>query len=269
MLKIGDFAKISRVSVKALRYYDEIGLLKPSQIDKFSSYRYYTFDQLPRLNRILALKDLGLSLDQIAVLLDENLSIDEMHGMLRLKQAELQQIVQEEQARLDRVAARLRQIEQEGRLPEYEVILKRVDPMLIAAASGVIPNLETIEQVFGRLFGLLDAHVCSRMAGPPVALYFDMDERQEDIHVEIAYPVQPNTPGTPEITVYDLPGIEAACTIHRGAFDGLGNAYCSLITWIQTSGYRTLSPSREIYLHFDLMTPVNHITEIQIPVVKV
>jgi DNA-binding transcriptional MerR regulator len=110
--KIGEFSRISRVSVKTLRYYDEIGLLTPVRVDRFTGYRYYSADQLPRLNRTLALKDLGLSLEQIAALLDDDLPPAEIRGMLRLKRVEIQQHLEEEQARLARIEARLEQIEQ-------------------------------------------------------------------------------------------------------------------------------------------------------------
>jgi DNA-binding transcriptional MerR regulator len=112
MFKIGEFSRISQVSAKTLRYYDEIGLLTPARVDRFTGYRYYSADQLPRLNRILALKDLGLSLEQIAALLDDDLPPAEIRGMLRLKRVEIQQHLEEEQARLARVEARLKQIEQ-------------------------------------------------------------------------------------------------------------------------------------------------------------
>ena len=91
MLKIGDFSKLSLVSVKALRYYDERGLLKPARVDPSTGYRFYSVSQLSRLNRILALKDLGLDLSQIAQLLDLELTPDQIRGMLRLKQVELHQ----------------------------------------------------------------------------------------------------------------------------------------------------------------------------------
>ncbi|MCG2769146.1 MAG: helix-turn-helix domain-containing protein, partial [Anaerolineae bacterium] len=103
MFKIGEFSKLSQVAVKTLRYYDEIGLLKPAEVDRFTSYRYYSAAQLPRLHRILALKDLGLSLAQVARLLDGDLPSEQIRGMLRMKQVQLQQQVQEEQARLARV----------------------------------------------------------------------------------------------------------------------------------------------------------------------
>ena len=117
MFKIGDFSKLSQVSVKTLRYYDELGLLKPVEVDRFTGYRYYSADQLPRLNGIRALQDLGLTLEQIADLLDQGLPAAQLRGMLRLKQAELKEQVREEQARLARVETRLKQIEQEGMVP--------------------------------------------------------------------------------------------------------------------------------------------------------
>src|SRR5688572_13818303 len=119
MLKIGDFSRISQVTVKALRYYDEIGLLRPVHVDDFTGYRYYAVDQLPRLNRILALKELGFTLEQIAAALSEGVTAEQLRGMLRLKRAEIQQRMQEEQDLLGRVEVRLQQIEQEGTMSAY------------------------------------------------------------------------------------------------------------------------------------------------------
>src|SRR5438046_710646 len=117
MLKISHFARIGRVSIKTLRYYDSVGLLKPARVDDLTGYRYYTSEQLPRLHHILALKDLGFSLQQIAEALRAGLAPGELQHLLCKKQAELEQRVREEQARLERVRARLRQIEQEGMRP--------------------------------------------------------------------------------------------------------------------------------------------------------
>ncbi len=96
MIRIGDFSRLSRVSIKTLRYYDEMGLFKPVDVDRLTGYRYYSASQLPRLNRILALRDLGLSLEQIARVLDEGVSSEQLRGMLRLKRAELQQHIADE-----------------------------------------------------------------------------------------------------------------------------------------------------------------------------
>ena len=104
MFKIGDFSRLSMVSVKALRFYDKLGMLKPERVDEFTGYRYYSTSQLARLNRILAMKDMGLSLEQIALLLDNEPTPDQIRGMLLLKQSELQQQIIDSQARLVRIA---------------------------------------------------------------------------------------------------------------------------------------------------------------------
>ena len=80
MIRIGDFSKLSRISVKTLRYYDEMGLLKPVEVDPFTGYRLYEYSQLSTLNRILALKDLGFSLEEIGRHLDDGLSTEQMRG---------------------------------------------------------------------------------------------------------------------------------------------------------------------------------------------
>ena len=126
MLKIGDFSRLGQVSVRMLRHYDELGLLKPVKVDHLTGYRYYAMDQLPRLHRIVALKELGFWLDQIARLLSSELSSEQIEGMLLLKRAEVEQQVRAEQTRLAHVEMRLRHIQREGVLPPYEGVLKRV-----------------------------------------------------------------------------------------------------------------------------------------------
>ena len=128
-LKIGNFARVCQVSVSALRYYDEAGLLSPSHVESWTGYRHYDLDQIRTLNRILALKDLGLSLEQIRQLLREEVPAEQMRVMLRLKQSELEEEAREIRERLARVEARIQHIEMEGKMPEYDVVMKRVDPI--------------------------------------------------------------------------------------------------------------------------------------------
>src|SRR3954452_4891476 len=125
MIKIGEFSRLVQVPVPTLRYYDQMGLLKPVVVDRFTGYRYYEAGQVPRLNRILALKGLGFSLEQIGLALAEGLTPEEMRGMLRLRHAELSQQVVAAQSRLREVEVRLRQIEREARLATYDVLVKQ------------------------------------------------------------------------------------------------------------------------------------------------
>src|SRR5689334_20706419 len=159
MFKIGDFSRLSRlVSVRALRYYEEVGLLKPVRVDRYTGYRYYSVSQLPRLNRILALKDLGFSLEQVEAVLT-SLSLDQLRGMLILKRAEVEQQVAQEQDRLARIAARLKQIEEENTMPNYEVVLKTVSPLLVAARRVTIPTNDQVPAYLGPAFTEVYDHI--------------------------------------------------------------------------------------------------------------
>ncbi len=273
MFKIGDFSKLSRVSIKTLRYYDELGLLKPVEVDRFTSYRYYSADQLSRLNRILALKDLGLSLEEIAQLLDDGLPAAQLRGMLRLKQVEARERVRDEQARLERVEARLRQIEEEGKMPTYEVVLKSVPPVKVASVRGIVPNYG--EQ--GPLWGELEPYLAQngiRPNAPCFAIYHDPEYRERDVDVEVCEPVDAAARGgTERVKIYELPAVATMATVvHHGAFTLFDQAYGALMKWVQMNGYRIVGPNREHYLHVE--EPVRNddprlVTEIQIPVEKV
>ena len=131
MLKIGEFAQLAQVTVKTLHHYDRLGLLNPAHIDRYTSYRYYTVEQLPRIHRIVALKELGLSLEQIDLMLDEEVPTEQIRGMLRLKQNEMQQQLRETRRQLAMIEFRLRMIEAETEFPQLDVVMKRLDPLRV------------------------------------------------------------------------------------------------------------------------------------------
>lgn len=143
VFKIGEFSQLSQVTVKTLHHYDDIGLLKPAHIDKFTSYRYYTLEQLPRVHRIMALKDLGLSLEQIGLMLNEEMPNDQIRGMLRLKQAEAQQQMRDVRQQLSMIEFRLRMIEAETNFPELDIVVKPLEP--ITSLSFFVPIPPTLE----------------------------------------------------------------------------------------------------------------------------
>jgi len=270
MLKIGDFSKLTFVSVKTLRYYDELGLLKPVRVDRESGYRYYTIDQLPRLNRILALKDLGLSLGQIAVLLRDELTAEHIRGILRLKLAETKERIREEEERRQRVEVRLKQIEMEGMLPMTEVIIKDLPEQYMACIRRTIPNYGVIGELFTELFGaIMPAGV--RPLGPTMAIYHDLEFKEEQCDVEVCIPVGRDLPGEGQpIRTRKLPGGKMACTIHTGPYENIGEAYSAVMSWLEANGYRLAGPQREVYLRGpgDTRNPQEYVTEIQAPVEK-
>ncbi|MDY6892214.1 MAG: MerR family transcriptional regulator [Chloroflexota bacterium] len=270
MLKIGDFSRLSRVTVKALRYYDEIGLLRPAEVDLFTGYRYYSVSQLPRLNRIVVLKNLGLSLEEIAQLLTDNLPSDQIRRMLRVKQAEIQQRVCEEQERLLRVEELLIRIEKEDMMPAYEVVIKKAHPQMFALVRDVLPTYGDIGQLYGEIFAHIGKHGVAPM-GPPMAIYHDAEYRERDVDVEAAVPVGGSEPDAGRVSLRELPAVEQlACVVHVGAFDGIDQAYNALMTWIETNGFNIIGPSREVYLQGPGpgTDPASYVTEVQFPVEK-
>ena len=155
MLKIGDFSRLARVTIKALRYYDELGLLKPAKIDSFTGYRYYSADQLPRLHRIIALKDMGLSLEEITRLLQDDVSISHILDLLRTKQETIKQRLEEESERLKRVEDWIMEVENENKLPVYEIVIKKIPPLQVVSARTLIPNTFNVELAMSKVLPVM------------------------------------------------------------------------------------------------------------------
>lgn len=269
MFKIGDFSKLSRVSIKALHLYDQMGLLKPAQVDQFTSYRYYSASQLPRLNRILALKELGFSLEQICKLLDEQIPLAQIQGMLRLKQAELQQHIEVEQARLARVEARLKQIEQENIMPYYEAIIKKIEPIKVASIRETIPNYPAVGRLFDELFVYLQQHGI-KPGKYCAAIWHDLGYQESEVDGEAVISIDSPIPGNERIKGYELIGFEKlACTIHHGSYKTINQAYNSLLAWIEANNYKIVGSNREFYIQGGHeQDNESYVTELQFPVEK-
>jgi DNA-binding transcriptional MerR regulator len=276
MLKISDFSRLTFVPAKTLRYYDEIGLFQPQHVDRFTGYRYYDMGQLPRLNRILALKALGLSLEQIKQMLDDDLTTEQIRGMLRLKQAEAQQRMREEQQRLLYIESKLRQIEQEGKMSDKEIIVKRIPAIHAASIRGVVHSMAEIGPVLGEMFGTLFQHVAAqgKMSGKPeeygITIYPNAEWEEEDVEMEAATGIIGTLPETDRIHVTALPEIEqAACMMHHGPYTTLSSSYDALTQWIGSNQYEISGPNREVALAYDPHGDPNlWVTELQVPIRK-
>jgi DNA-binding transcriptional MerR regulator len=247
VLKIGDFSKLVRVSIRMLHHYDQLGLLKPIRVDADTDYRYYGVYQMARLNRILALKDLGLSLAQIAAMLDQPLSAEQLRGMLRLQQADLRQRVEREQARLARVEARLRLITQEGTMSHDGVVLKPVAAQTVAAAREVIDNPHIIPARCRALRDLLREalpHAGVKASGASFVIFHDKGLRDEP---EMAARLSSDN----RLATYELSAVETvAAFIHHGRLATIEETYAAAWRWVEANGYRMVGPwpYREVYL---------------------
>jgi effector-binding domain-containing protein len=271
MIRIGDFSKLSRVSVKALRYYDEMGLLKPVVVDRFTGYRLYEYSQLSVLNRILALKELGFSLEEIGRLLDDGLSVEQMRGMLKLRETEARQRVRAETERLELIEARLKQIEQENSMSKYDVVIKKVEAVKIASVREVVP----LPSEQGGLWGELEGYLALNHVRPKDAcftLYHDDEFKERDWDLEVCEPIDTDLNESKRVKVQMLPAASLACTMHNGPFVTISEAYNAIGKWINDNGYRITGPCREVYLKPSKngsQTDPETVTEIQFPVEKV
>lgn len=251
MFKIGEFSRLSRVSVRMLRHYDQLGLLTPSQTDSFTGYRYYSADQLPRLNRIIALRDLGFSLEQIAEMLNEDVSSEQLLGMLKLKRADVEQLMQEEQERLSRLKARIRQMNEATTHAKYDVILRDVESELVATYREVAKDDHRIQEMFDLVEVYVARHEGARADKPPFTIYYDDEYRDAEIDCEVCVPLKYALPESESIRVRKTPKqFNVACVVHVGNYSQIDQAYNALLKWIDSNGYQMKGPIREMYLKY-------------------
>ncbi|WP_097923357.1 MerR family transcriptional regulator [Streptomyces sp. wa1063] len=274
MFTIGDFARYGRVSPRMLRHYDAIGLLIPDRTDPATGYRLYGAAQLARLNRIIALKDLGFTLQQVGAVLDERVGPEELRGMLRLRRAELAEAVAAASARLTRVEARLRSIESEGHMPADDVVIKTVPAVRVAELTGTAASYQpqdigpAIGPLYERLLPLLEG-AGLRPTGPGIARYEDAPEGGGAIvvHAGVTVSAPVGAVGDTEVRVVELPPFEAATIVHRGAMDDVLSTTHTLARWLDANGYRSTGYNREVNLECP-PDPGSWVTELQEPVTK-
>ncbi|MCU0490382.1 MAG: MerR family transcriptional regulator [Chloroflexaceae bacterium] len=281
MFRIGEFSTFTRVSVKMLRHYDEIGLLKAGFVDPATSYRYYTADQLPRLNQIIALKDLGISLEQIGELLRTELAPTELRGMLKLRKLELEGHIQREQQRLALLEARLSMLEQPVEGQGYAVVQRSLAPLLVASVRQHVPEVgQPITNLFEELESLVSTHQ-ARAASSPLTLFHNPGYREEELEVEVAVPLKTVIPASARIAVYELPAVpQAACVVYTGSYAHSTTALNALLRWVEANRCHVAGPLREVYLRFGADDPDSlrlppafltndseqFVTELQLPV---
>ncbi len=270
MLNIGEFARLGQVSPRMLRHYDETGLLRPSEVDPQTGYRLYDVAALGRLHRLLALRDLGFTLEQIRPLLEDGIPVEQMRGMLRLGQAQIEQNVAAEQARLRRVEAHLRALERSTTMQLNDVVIKQSEPIRLAEAVGTAPGYgsDNLGPLFARLLPEVIEHLTRVGAKPGMSVghyEWPTDDGSVVLHAGFAIGDQ-DIPSSEVVRVVDLPSVQVASVIHRGTMDGIEPAFEALVRWIEDSGYRLAAPSRELYHEFHHEDPTRHVTELQIPV---
>ena len=274
-----EFARIGMVPVRMLRCYESTGLLLPRRVDPATGWGCYEANQLPRLNRILALTDLGFTLPQVWAILETEVSESELRGMLRLRRAELSAKITADSTRLSRVEARLTTIAKEGYLPRNEVVTKEIAPVRIAELAAIADSYaaDTLDRVIRPLQSALTSRMNAAGVRPdgPAMAYYDarpgpgtqLGTPAEAVTVHAAFPVCTDLGAAGDFAIAELPGAGPAATIvHHGPMEEVGTSFEALARWIDANGYTSTGLVREVYLDSPADAPEQWITELQVPV---
>lgn len=274
MFRIGEFSKIAQVPASLLRYYDDIDLFTPIHSDRETGYRYYSVQQLAQLNRILALKDLGFSLDQVKHLMTDEVSPEEIRGMLSLKKAQIEQTIQSEAVRLRAVESRLQLLERKGKFQDDDVVLKSLPAYPFLAQRHICKGLAEGLATISDMSNVVPKHVKAKSLGRFVCVIHSelFEDTEWDLefgfllnhNLDITVPLSNGSP----MTVRELPPVKTAVTAVRfgGPEKGL-HAYGAIGTWAEMNKYTFTGPGREVFI---VPPKLGHesemVVEIQFPV---
>ncbi len=274
MFKIGEFSKLCGLSVETLYHYEDMKLLVPVRIDKFSGYRYYEAQQLITVNKIMALKDAGCSLAEIAQILEKEPAASILVELLTEKALSLEKALQMEIRRLERLHTNIFLLKNGGIPVMNEITVKSVEPILASSVrksfnkSRFDAELETMWH---------DVNECITKSGgkrtiPCMMIYhtgwWNLGADKQ-LDVEVVEPITSFIAGSETVMISTLPAVEKmACIVHKGPFDTMWKTSEMLFVWIKENGYMVTGPVREIYHKGDWSTddPNEYITELQAPV---
>ena len=266
MLKIGDFSKLSRVSIRMLRHYDEIGLLSPAQIDEFSGYRYYQEEQLFVIGRITALKDMGFALADIAQILEVYDDKEQLDAFLVARQKELEDQAKDTAYKLMLLDSARERLRKEQNM-NYDVTVKTIPERYAATVHTIIPKYED-EGMAWALMGecrdqLIPADPCFATAE-----FLDNEYKEENVEVVVSMAVKGKYEDTEHVKFKTLPEVKVASCIVKGCYHQMSDVYGAVITWINANGYKIAAPMFNIYHVSPAQTnnPDEYVTEVCIPV---
>jgi DNA-binding transcriptional MerR regulator len=276
LFRIGDFSRIARVSCRLLRYYDEIGLLKPASIDRDSGYRYYSAAQLPMLNRILVLKELGLSLDEIVRVVQSSASPAQLRELLHARRSEIERSLEAEQERLRQLETRIAQLDSSGELVADDVIVRSDPAQWLLSTRQLLPSFAAAREVIGAVVRLAKKSIASERLGPLLAIAHASEFEPDQLDVEVGFIVRSqshdsvrDSSGT-TLTLRELPATQRLATCVRIGLPEHAHLITGKIgAFIEANGYQLAGPSRELFLQpprLDRMA--ESVVEMQFPIEK-
>ena len=269
MFRIGDFSRLSKTTIKTLRYYDEEGLLKPQRVDFVTNYRYYTTEQLVQLHDIQSFRQAGLSVAEIKAIRSGR---DAPEILLRRK-AELETDLAHTQHQLSCIEFILSGRGTESAMT-YSAIIKEIPEYIVFSKKACIPTYETCMELIpaiGKAVAEANPHL--KCVTPDYCFRVDLDReyRDHDINIEYCQAVEEKGVDVGDIIFKTIPAVTVVSVMHKGAYEHLGQAYAYVFKWIEENGFETTDePPRESYIDgiWNKEDVADWLTEIQVPILK-
>lgn len=267
MFKIGEFARIAHINAKLLRHYDQIDLFKPAHVDPENGYRYYHIEQLADINRIVALRELDFSLEQIKILMQEQISPQEIRGMLIMRKAQIERALEADHQRLRHVETRLHQIEHHGSfLQSYDIVVKPVSEQPILAVRHTFPNFSAAVDLFQTLASTEHIH----QLGPFICLNHNENfSDDEPVDFEMGYTIEKERDysstaiaGIP-LSIRHLPPCEQVASLVQTEDQASHHISAALGLWLDNNNHQMAGAWREIYYE---LSP--QVIEHQVPIIR-
>lgn len=271
MLRIGDFSKLSRVSIRMLRHYDKIGLLIPESVDESTGYRYYSESQLLEADTIQALRTMGFGLSVIGEILNKYENEEEMEQFLMIKREELLCQAQETEQKLRLLDNTIQWLRKDGNFMDYNVTLKTLPKRYVASVRQVIPAYDCE----GMLWETLNKEIAGQNVKPEnpgygLAVFHDKGFKESDVDVEIQVSVDGTYQDTEHVKFKYVDEMQIASVTYKGSYDQITRVNKAVAEWICENGYDFDGPSVCIYhvSPHDARTPEDLVTEVCFPVKK-
>lgn len=270
MFKIGDFSKLTMVSIRMLRYYDEVGLFRPAQIDTFTGYRYYSAKQITTLNLIVSLRDMGFNVAEIASAIGENID-ESLDILLKQKRDEVENTIKTEKEKLKKINSAIKDLKKERINMNYNVTIKSVPSYKVISLRDTIPAYDAEGMLWHRLSKYVNQNniICGNVF---YATYHDEDYKEGPVDVEVVMSVENLSTDTNGFTFKETESIEQAASIFvPGDYSNINPAYNFLAKWIEENNYTVCGKTRQVSIKgpWNENNPNDYLCEIQIPVKQI
>ncbi|QUH26610.1 MerR family transcriptional regulator [Serpentinicella alkaliphila] len=269
MYRIGDFSKMSKTTIKALRYYDEVDLLKPEYVDDFTGYRFYSTDQLVKLHYIQALRQISLSIDEIKLIMAGNNPRDILEKRKRELTAEISRGT-EQLSRIEFILSK----QGEKNIMNYQATIKELPECIVYSKTMKVPNYDAYFELIPAIGKTVSERYPDLKCVVPeycFIVYLDNEYKEKDIHVEFCEAVDKMMEDFEDIIFKRIEAVTAVSVMHKGSYAGLSEAYAYVFKWIDENGYLVVNSPRENYIDgiWNKENEEDWLTELQVPIVKI